>query len=78
MLARQALLHGTVAEVCRIDSCDNPADGPSKPTFHRVKPSATLATALTTGTLDTPVRAATTSSTARNTPRPDLTFKPPS
>lgn len=51
MLARQALLQGTFAEVCRIGRADNPADELSKASYLRVKPNTTLATALTTGRL---------------------------
>lgn len=74
MLVRQALLQGTLAEMCRIDSADNPADPLFKPSFFRVKPNNTLALAFKTGYLNTPVRAATTSASARNTPRPCLQF----
>jgi len=75
VLARQALLHGTVAEVCRVDSADNPADALSKPSYLRVKPNFSLALALATGRLRTPIRATTTSALARNSPRAGLTFK---
>ena len=75
VLVRQALLQGTVAEVCRVDSSDNPADALSKPSFLGVKPNPTLTAALASGTLRTPIRATTTSVSARNSPRAGLTFK---
>ena len=75
MLVRQALLHGTLAEVCRLDSADNPADALSKPSFLRVKPNPTLSTALASGCFHTPIRATTTSASALNGPRTGLTLK---
>jgi len=59
VLFRQARHQGTVAEVCRVDSADNPADALSKPTFLRVKPNDSLAAALSSSQLRTPIRANT-------------------
>jgi len=75
VLVRQALLHGTLAEVCRLGSADNPADALSEPSFLRVKPNPTLSTALASGYLHTPIRATTTSASARNGLLTGLTFK---
>jgi len=77
VLVQQALLQGTVAEVCRLEVEDNPADALSKPSFLRVKPNDSLAAALSSGRLRMAIRAKTTSSSARNSPRASLTFKTP-
>lgn len=75
VLLRQALVQGTLAEVCRTDSAGNPADALSKPSYASINPNTALANALATGYLVAPVRAATTNSSARNPSRPGFTFK---
>jgi len=59
-LLRRALLGGDLAEDNHIHGHDNPADAHSKPSFSRPAPTAALSTALTSGTLTTPVVSHTT------------------
>jgi len=68
-LLRRALLGGDLAEVNHIHGNDNPADALSKPSFSRPAPIAALSTALTSGTLTTPVVTHTTTDGYRNQPR---------
>jgi len=70
VLVRQALLQGTVSEVCRLESEENPGDALSKPSVLRVKPNNPRAAALSSSRLRTPIRATTTSSSARNSRGP--------
>jgi len=70
VLVRQALLQGTVSEVCRVDSEENPGDALSKPSVLRVKPNNPSAAAFSSARLRTPMRATTTSSSARNSRGP--------
>lgn len=67
--------YATLYEVFRVKSADTPSNALFMPSHSRLKPKSFLKTARASGYLDTPVRAATTSAAAHNSPRPDLTIK---
>lgn len=69
---RRALLSGDLSEINNIPGDLNLADGLSKPTWSHPKPNTALTDALTSGILNPPVTAHTTTDGYRNSPRPDI------
>ncbi|KAK1869742.1 hypothetical protein I4F81_012208 [Pyropia yezoensis] len=69
---RRALLSGDLSEINNITGEHNLADSLSKPTWSNPKSNTALTTALTSGILNPPVTAHTTTDGYRNSPRPDI------
>lgn len=69
---RRGLLSGDLPEINNNPREHNPADGLSNYTWSHPKPNPALTTALTSGTLNPPVTAHTTTDGYRNSPRPGI------